>query len=123
MPFYKKGVEDNRRLLASVAASGASLCVSLAPVVAVVVVMICGGARFRKDHDGRDPKTSDRKLYFWLSDMRRAKKFLETGIKTGNATITPANVEVKPPPLLPYLKHFPPSPRSPLLHSASPRPV
>ena len=122
MPFYKKGVEDNRRLLASVAASGASLCVSLAPVVAVVVVMICGGARFRKDHDGRDPKKSEKlKLYQWLKNMRDAKKNLETG--TGLNVITPANVEVKPPPLLPCLEHSPPSPRSPLLHSASPRPA
>jgi len=89
------------------------------------MVMICGGgARFRKDHDGRDPKKSENpKLYKWLSHMRSAKKNLETGIKVGNNTITPANVEVKPPPLLPFLEHSPPSPRSPLLCSASPRPA
>ena len=86
--------------------------------------MICGGARFRKDHDGRDPKRSEKlKLYMWLSNMRKAKKTLETGIKVSSDKITPANVEVKPPSLLPCLEHFPPSPRSPLLHSASPRPA
>jgi len=86
--------------------------------------MICGLARFRKDHDGRDPKWSEKpKLYQWLIHMRLAKKTLQTGIKTGNNTITPANVEVKQPPLLPCLEHSPPSPRSPLLHSASPRPA
>jgi len=90
------------------------------------MVMICGGgARFRKDHDGRDPKKSENpKLYKWLSHMRSAKKNLETGTSGhGKVQITPANVEVKPPPLLPFLEHSPPSPRSPLLCSASPRPA
>jgi len=51
--------------------------------------MIYGGARFRKDHNGQDPKENEnKKLYYWLIDMRKAKKKLETGIEVSNHTIT-----------------------------------
>ena len=88
--------------------------------------MICVGARFRKDHDDRDPKNGENlKLYMWLSRMRTAKKNLEAGGATGRCflKISTANVEVKPPPLLPCLEHSQSSPRSPVLPSASPRPA